>query len=142
MERDSKKVWFGNLPVVRHGTVTFAQSGAVQKYFSALSQKWKLLTPQQVAVDDMFAAYLEDLFLALFKVKDDANAIPTLMDNFSGRSGAVGSAGWIHPWPRLPNHSGPCVVRCGSCFYAGAVLLEKSQRLHLAGQVSENQRKC
>ena len=74
--------WFGTLPVVRHGTVTFAQSGAVQKYFPGLSQKWKLLTPQQVAVDDMFAALFEALFVALFKVEDDATAIPTVMDKY------------------------------------------------------------
>jgi len=88
--------WFGTLPVVRHGTVTFAQSGAVQKYFSALSQKWKLLTPQQVAVDDMFAAYLEDLIGALFKAKD-AKSIPTVMDKYmAALEQLVPPDGFIH----------------------------------------------
>ena len=69
----------------------------MQKYYSALSQKWKLLTPQQVAVDDMFAAYLEDLFLALFKVKDDAKAIPTVMDKFlAALEQLVPPDGFIH----------------------------------------------
>jgi len=89
--------WFGTLPVVRHGTVTFAQSAAVQKYFSALSQKWKLLTPQQVAVDDMFAAYLEDLLMALFKVKNDAASIPTVMDRYlAALEQLVPPDGFIH----------------------------------------------
>jgi len=67
--------WFGSMPQVTHGTFTLCQTAAVQQYFAALSQKWKVLTPQQVAVDNMFAAYCEDLRVAGYKVAfGDADA--------------------------------------------------------------------
>jgi len=72
--------WFGSLPVVTHGTFTFCQSLAVQKYFSALSQKWKVLTPQQVAVDDMFAAFAEDIKVDLLKGEPDS--APSVVDKY------------------------------------------------------------
>jgi len=72
--------WFGTLPVVNHGTFSFCQSLAVHKYFSALSQRWQVLTPQQVAVDDMFAAFLEDLIFGLFNLSAEPEKMPALVD--------------------------------------------------------------
>jgi glutathione S-transferase len=74
--------WFGSLPVVNHGTVSFCQSLAVHKYFAALSERWKVLTPQQVAVDNMFAAFLEDLVVGLFNLHAEPEKMPAVVDKF------------------------------------------------------------
>eukprot|EP00450_Noctiluca_scintillans_P003431 CAMPEP_0194486442 /NCGR_PEP_ID=MMETSP0253-20130528/7089_1 /TAXON_ID=2966 /ORGANISM="Noctiluca scintillans" /LENGTH=446 /DNA_ID=CAMNT_0039326533 /DNA_START=14 /DNA_END=1354 /DNA_ORIENTATION=+ len=91
-----KKVgWFGAMPQVTHGTFSLCQSSATAKYFAALSQKWQILTPQQVAVDNMFAAYSEDLLDNL--MKGDAPAQKSALDKiFGALEQLVPQAGFIN----------------------------------------------
>jgi glutathione S-transferase len=58
----AKKVgWLGSMPVVIHGNFSICQSDACQKYLARISPKFKDLTAEQIAVDDMFAGAKEDM---------------------------------------------------------------------------------
>jgi len=78
------------MPQVSHGNFTCCQTAAVEKYLAALSDRFKVLSPQQVAVDNMFAAYCEELRVGCYKVSfGDAAAksgakdtLPPVLDKY------------------------------------------------------------
>ena len=47
------------IPLLRHGDLKISQSGAIERYLADLAPKFAGLTPQQRAVDGMFAALKE-----------------------------------------------------------------------------------
>lgn len=49
------------LPIVVHGDLKINQSAAVQDYFCSIGPNYPNVTPQQKAIDDMFAGALEDV---------------------------------------------------------------------------------
>ena len=49
------------LPILVHGDVKFCQSLAVQDYIASIGPNFPKLSPQQKAIDGMFAGYLEDV---------------------------------------------------------------------------------
>jgi glutathione S-transferase len=49
------------LPVLRHGDLRMSQSGAIENYVAALAPKFRGLTLQQRAVDQMYAGIKEEL---------------------------------------------------------------------------------
>lgn len=53
---------FGTQPVLKHGKLKIAQSGAIEQYLAALSPNLQHLTPKQRAVDNMFAATKAEIF--------------------------------------------------------------------------------
>merc|ERR1712194_934108 len=57
---DAGKEFFGALPILVHGDMRICQSQAMESYVAALAPKYKSLTPQQRAVDDMYAGIKED----------------------------------------------------------------------------------
>ena len=67
----------------------------MHKYFAALSERWKVLTPQHVALDDMFAAFLEDLVCGLFNIQAEPEKMPALLDKFWKMASSMA---------RLPDH--------------------------------------
>jgi len=80
---------FGAWPVLKHGSMAISQSSAIEKYLATIAPKFSDLTPQQRAVDDMYAAVKEDLLQGCAKVVfgDTSKAptsIPELMDKFLG----------------------------------------------------------
>jgi len=49
------------LPIVIHDELKISQSAAVQNYFASIGPNYPKVSPQQQAVDDMFAGVFEDI---------------------------------------------------------------------------------
>lgn len=94
--------FFGSVPVLEHGGLKLCQSLAIQSYINSIAPKFAGLTPQQKAVDAMFAATLEDAIAGCAKVvfgdhSTADKAVPAVFDNIcSVLEGLVPDAGFIH----------------------------------------------
>lgn len=55
------------IPLLKHGDLKISQSGAIERYLADIAPKFAGLTPQQRAVDGMFAALKEDFIQGLAK---------------------------------------------------------------------------
>jgi len=55
------------IPLLKHGDLKISQSGAIERYLADIAPKFAGLTPQQRAVDGMFAALKEDFLMGLGK---------------------------------------------------------------------------
>eukprot|EP00929_Paragymnodinium_shiwhaense_P104410 TRINITY_DN68810_c0_g1_i1.p1 TRINITY_DN68810_c0_g1~~TRINITY_DN68810_c0_g1_i1.p1 ORF type:complete len:491 (-),score=125.63 TRINITY_DN68810_c0_g1_i1:333-1727(-) len=97
--------FFGSMPAVKHGNFSMCQTAAIEKYLAALSPKFKNLTAQQVALDNMFAASLEDMRAACYKVvfgNEEAKSkakdtIPPALDKYlSGFEELVPEESFVH----------------------------------------------
>jgi len=55
------------LPVLKHGDLKISQSSAIQSYVANIAPNFECLSPQQRAMDDMFAGILEDLIALIAK---------------------------------------------------------------------------
>lgn len=95
---------FGSLPVLKHGTMTIAQSGAIESYLASLAPKFWDLTPQQHAYNDFFAATKEDILAGCAAVvfgDDEAKGkapekVPELLDKYlTVLEGLVPDSGFI-----------------------------------------------
>lgn len=96
MDRTPEQAWksgiglFGNLPVLNHGNLHIAQSGAIESYISTIAPKFKSLTVQQRALDDCFVGIKGDLLAICGKFAfggDEIKAkaptdLPPLLDKF------------------------------------------------------------
>jgi len=56
------------IPLLKHGDLKISQSGAIERYLADIAPKFAGLTPQQRAVDGMFAALKEDFIQGFGKV--------------------------------------------------------------------------
>lgn len=82
--------FFGNLPILKHGSFKLTQSGAIERYVSSLSPKFDCMSLQTRSIDDMFAATKEDIVVGCAKVlfgNEEAKAqakksIPAVLDKF------------------------------------------------------------
>merc|ERR1712032_948851 len=73
------KAEFGSksgIPLLKHGELKMSQSGAIERYLADIAPKFAGLTPQQRAVDNMFAALKEDFIQGLAKVTADRSNVP------------------------------------------------------------------
>jgi glutathione S-transferase len=83
---------FGSLPILKHGSMQVAQSGAIESYISTIAPKFKDLTVQQRAYDDCIAGIKEDLLVSCAKYifGDDSKKamasteLPPVLDKFLG----------------------------------------------------------
>merc|ERR1712139_375714 len=90
MGGDPKVGIFGSLPLLKHGSLAISQSGAIETYLATIAPKFKDLTPQQRAYDDMFAATKEDVLVDLAKIvsggeelkKSASQEVPKTLDKF------------------------------------------------------------
>lgn len=82
--------FFKQMPCIKHGNFSIPQTAACEKYLAAISPNFKDLTPQEVALDCMFAATLEDMRGGCYKVtfgspeakKAACETIPIHLDKF------------------------------------------------------------
>jgi len=71
------------LPILVHGDLKINQSMAVQNYLASIGPNYPKVTPQQVAVDDMFQGFLEDcmgLAAGVILSGGDATLVPVVME--------------------------------------------------------------
>merc|ERR1712106_1275935 len=61
-------------PLLKHGDLKLSQSGAIEAYLASIAPKFSGLTPQQRAIDSMYAGIKEEMLSncakALFTTKN------------------------------------------------------------------------
>jgi len=81
------------MPLLQHGDLKISQSGAIETYVASIAPKYKDLTPQQKAIDNMYGCIKEEILFncakAIFTTqKTDKNKaiedINTLLDKWFG----------------------------------------------------------
>lgn len=77
-----------SMPLLSHGTLKISQSFAIETYLAALAPRYKGLTPQHRAMDNMYAGIKEDVLAGCAKgifitmKSDEAQAKKDLIDLF------------------------------------------------------------
>ena len=73
-------------PLLRHGDLKLSQSGAIEAYLASIAPKFSGLTPQQRAIDSMYAGIKEEMLSncakALFTTKNGEDVTKLLDDRW------------------------------------------------------------
>ena len=88
-------------PLLKHGDLKLSQSGAIEAYLASIAPKFSGLTPQQRAIDGMYAGIKEEMLSncakALFTTKNGEDVTKLLDDRwFPLMEASISAEGFIN----------------------------------------------